>query len=202
MKKILFLLTLLSFTYGFSQCFIEGSPQIKVGETHVYTIKNNTAQCNDCHQWSSFGGNITLEGDVKQNTVKIKGNAPGKTILSLEMISDKGILRCSKTVDVLTPPSQEINAFSTGCDIGLDSFREVKVSDGVVSFVPAKTEASLKYEWTAVYDNGDEIKSAEHTPKFSYSKENGIKTLMLRVTSSKCMRNFTKTYDANYWRFY
>ena len=78
----------------------------------------------------------------------------------------------------------------------------VKVSDGVVSFVPAKTEGSLKYEWTAVYDNGDEIKSAEHTPKFSYSKENGIKTLMLRVTSSKCMRTFTKTYDANYWRFY
>ena len=119
----------------------------------------------------------------------------------MDMLSPRGKVQCSKVIDVVPKPSAEIYN-SPACDIGLDSFKEVKISDEVVSFVPAKTERSLKYEWTAVYDNGNEIKSAEHTPQFSYSKENGIKTLMLRVTSSKCMRTFTKTYDANYWRFY
>ncbi|MBH1960400.1 MAG: hypothetical protein I8H68_09840 [Flavobacteriia bacterium] len=202
MKKILFLLTLLSFTFVYSQCFIEGNSQIKAGESEVYTIKNNTAQCADCHQWSSFGGNVSLEGDVKQHTIKVKGNAGGKTILSLEMLSDKGILRCSKNIDVVNPVSQENHSSTSACDVSLDSFKEVKVSDGVVSFVPAKSESGVKYEWTAEYENGDKKTSAEPTAQFSYSRENGIKTLMLRVTSSKCMRNFTKTYDANYWRFY
>lgn len=202
MKKILFLLTLLSFTYGFSQCFIEGDSQIKAGESRVYTIKNNTAQCADCHQWSFFGGSVTLEGDVKQNTIKVKGNAAGKTILSLEMLSDKGIVRCSKNIDVIPPLSQENGSLISACDIGLDSFKEVKLSDGVVSFVPAKSESGLKYEWTAEYENGERKTSAEPTSQFSYSRENGIRSLMLRVMSSKCMRNFTKTYDANYWKFY
>lgn len=202
MKKILFLLTLLSFTYGFSQCFIEGNPNLTVGESQTYTVKNNTAQCIDCHQWTSFGGNISLEGDIKQNSIKVKGNAAGKTILSLEMISEKGLLRCSKTIDVLNKPSTDINLLSSACDIGLDSFKEVKVSDGVVSFIPAKTEGNLKYEWNAEYENGDKKSSAESTAQFTYSKENGIKTLMLRVMTDRCMRNFTKTYDANYWRFY
>ena len=201
MKKILLLLTFLSFTYGFAQCYIEGNSSITVGETETYTLKNNAGQCTDCHHWSTFARNVTLQGDVKQSIIKVNAQGAGQFILSMDMLSPRGKVQCSKVIDVVPKPSAEIYNSPT-CDIGTEGFKEVKVSDGVVSFVPAKTEGSLKYEWTAVYDNGDEIKSAEHTPKFSYSKENGIKTLMLRVTSSKCMRTFTKTYDANYWKFY
>ena len=202
MKKIVFLLTFLSFTFGFSQCFIEGNSQIKTGESQVYTIKNNTAKCSDCHEWTTFGGNVSLEGDVKKNTIRIKGNAAGKTILSLEMISEKGILRCSKNIDVVNAPAQELNTLSSACDIGTDSFKEVKISDGNVSFVPSKKENNWKYEWTAEYDNGEKKISTESTSQFPYSNENGIKSVTLKISTSKCMRNFTKTFDSNYWRFY
>lgn len=201
MKKILLLLTFLSFTYGFAQCYIEGNSSITVGETETYTLKNNAGQCTDCHHWSTFARNVTLQGDVKQSIIKVNAHGAGQFILSMDMLSPRGKVQCSKVIDVVPKPSAEIYN-SPVCDIGTEGFKEVKISDGTVSFVPSKAETHLKYEWTAEYDNGEKKISAESAAQFAYSKEKGIRSVSLKVYTSKCMRTFTKTYDANYWRFY
>ncbi|WP_304344173.1 hypothetical protein [Chryseobacterium koreense] len=206
MKKIILLLSLLIFGAGFSQCYIIGNPNIKVGETENYTVEKDIAQCKDCHLWTIYGDHATVDGDVKQNSIKLKGNTSGQTILSLAMIAPQGMVQCSKVVDVVEPVKNiTINISSPeiakpNCDIDFSEYREEKAAEGMVSFSPAKTENNYKYEWTVVYMDGAQKQSTEKSPQFPYTKENGIVTVSGKIISTRCMRSFTKTYDSNYWK--
>ena len=121
MKKFLFLLSFLSFTNAFSQCNIKGNATIKVLETETYTVENDIAQCKDCHLWVNIGGNSELQGDVKQNAVKLKGTSGGRTVLSLVMLSPQGVVQCSKNIDVVDGAIIDTNktavSTSSNCDI-------------------------------------------------------------------------------------
>ena len=206
MKKLILLMTLMIYSSSFSQCVIKGNPTMKVSDAETYTVENDIAQCKDCHLWVNIGGNTELQGDVKQNTVKLKGTSGGRTVLSLVMLSPQGVVQCSKNIDVLDGAMIDTNktavSTSSNCDIDFTDYKEAKTSDGIVAFLPDGKENNYKYDWTVTYENGDQKTSKEKTPQFSFAKDNGIKTATVKITSARCIRNFTKTYEANFWKFY
>lgn len=114
-------------------------------------------------------------------------------------------MQCSKNIDIMdgnvaAPFTQEPT--KSKCDIEVSNYKEVKVSERIVSFFPNVTNDAYKYSWTATYSNGETMSSTEKVPQFPYSKENGLTRVNVKVTSSKCMRDFSKTYDANFWKFF
>ncbi len=192
-------------TTAFSQCVIKGNASMKVNETQTYTVENDIAQCNDCHLWTNIGGNTSLEGDVKGKTIKLKANSGGRTVLSLAMLSPQGMVQCSKNIDVSdsspVPAETPKIVSNPNCDIDFNDYKEVKYSDGVVSFL-SNIDNNFKYEWTAIYMNGEQKTSNEKVPQFNYTKENGIATLKVKIVSSKCMKNFSKAYEAAFWKVF
>jgi hypothetical protein len=204
MKKLLLSFLLMSFTNLFSQCVITGSNIIKVLDVATYTVENDNAQCKDCHLWMNLGENTSLEGDVKQNTIKLKANSIGKTILSLSMLSPQGLVQCNKSIEVVEAISNksETDQSLSNCDIDFTDFKELKYDVGIVAFLPAKLENNYKNLWTVTYENGEQKTSTEKVPQFNYSKENEIVTVVAKVSSSKCVKNFTKTYEKNFWKFF
>lgn len=205
MKKITLIITLLISVFAFSQCVIKGNTKMKVSDVETFSIDNDLAQCPDCHLWVNISGNTELQGDVKQNSVKLKANSPGRTVLSLVVLSSQGVSQCSKNIDVVdvttAKPDNVVSTTSSNCDIDFSDYREAKTSDGIVAFLP-NGKNNYKYEWNATYENGDKKTSTEQIPQFNYSRDNGIKTMVLKVTSPRCIRNFTKTYEPNFWKFY
>ncbi|SFJ14017.1 hypothetical protein SAMN05421638_2284 [Kaistella treverensis] len=202
MKKILFFFTILSYTAVFSQCYIEGKSVINVGESQVYTVKNNTAKCDDCHTWSSLDNIISLDGNLKQSKLQVKGISGGSTLLAMEMDSDKGLLKCYKTIRVISALPKKLSAVAEECDFDINGFKEMKANDSTVSYAPDNLVENLKYTWIAEYENGEQKSTNEPKANFNFTKENGIKALKLNVKSAHCVRDFTKIYDANYWDFY
>lgn len=205
MSKIVFLFGFLSFVNGISQCYILGKPSIKAGETETYTVEKDIAQCGDCHLWTTHGGNVTLQGNVKQNSIKLTGNTGGQTILSLAMLAPQGMVQCSKIVEV-TEPVKNITIYKTApgstnanCDIDFNEYQELKVADGMVLFSPTETERNYKYEWTVIYSDGEQKQSTEKKPQFPFSQDHGIISVAVKMISGNCMRTFTKTYDSNFW---
>ncbi len=204
MKKSLLLISFLSFATVFSQCIITGNSTIKANDTETYTVENGTAQCTDCHLWTNIGGNTSIESDVKQKTIKLKANAGGSTILSVMMLSPKGVVQCSKNIDVSEysiPATIPKVVSNPNCDIEFNDYKEVKISEGIVTFV-SNTNNNFKYEWAAIYMNGEQKTSHEKVPQFNYTKENGIATLKVKITSSKCMKNFSKAYEEAFWKIF
>ncbi len=216
MKNLFLALALFTFTGAFSQCTISGADQIKVGEIQSYSADNSVAQCEDCHLWAMERGAATLSGLVKKKTITVKGLAPGQANLGVTVVTADGEVKCSKTIDVtenqLGETTEEVGnpligevkpqGQSSGCDVDFSEFAEVKNSDEMVSFVPLNTDKQYKYEWTAVYVNGDQkIKTAKN-PSFIYSKGNGIIHLTLVVTSASCTRTIQKRYQPNFWMFF
>ncbi len=211
MKKSLLFLSLISTTYFFAQCNIEGNNTAKVGEQVTYTVDNDTAQCTDCHLWVTTGGNSTVDGEFRKNNVTIKPNSIGRTILSLTMLTQNGVVQCVKNIDVVagtntiaTSNSPETGSSITtkpNCDITVDNFKELKYERGIVTFIPSDTENNYKYIWIVSYKN-ETKESTSLIPKFSYSDTNPIVKVMLRIVSKKCIREFSKNYESSYWTFF
>lgn len=198
-----------------AQCNIAGPSSINVSEETAYIIPNEIAQCKDCHLWVALGSDFLISGDNRQNSVKVKATNGGRKILSATVLTSKGILQCCKNIDVLiatsgTPSSNSsITTSSTAsqnsqpaCDVKVDNFKEVKYDEGIVTFFPNSNDASYIYNWTISYDNGETKTSNEKIPQFSYSAENGIKTVRVKIISAKCYKDYSKTYDSNFWKYF
>lgn len=210
MKKLVLVATFFISIFAFSQCTITGKSAIKVLEEETYSVDKEMAQCKDCHLWVSVGGNATISGDNRQNAVKIKANSGGRQVLSASILTPQGLLQCSKNIDILDTSEVGIakNNVSTNdipklpnCDVQVNNFKEVKYAENIVSFFPNVTDGDYKYQWTVNYANGDQMISTEKVPQFPYTKENGISTVKVKVTSTKCIKEFTKTYELSFWKF-
>lgn len=214
MKKLLVLPLALISMVVYSQCSINGKDVISVGTTETYSIDNEVAQCKDCHLWSSVGGNATIQSDNRQNAIYLNAKNQGRQVISLSVLTPQGLRNCNKSIDIIsqiTPNSglQETNVDNSnldkkenGCNIKVNNFKEVKYSENIVSFFPNVMAGDFKYTYTAYYDNGEEFSSNEKVPQFPYSKENGIKSVKVKILASTCLKEFTKTYEANYWKFF
>ena len=207
MKKIISFVTVFSMvTITMAQCVISGKSTINSDEAATYTIESDNAQCTDCHLWVTVGGNSQIEGDFRKNTVKLKPLSGGRTVLSLSVLSSQGFSQCTKNIDIVDRnSSSQITGNqpqNVDCDINVSSFKEVKYAEGIVSYFPSNTENSYKYTWTAIYANGEQKTSTEKIPQFPYTKESSITTVKLKIVSSQCMKDLSKSYDSSYWKFF
>jgi hypothetical protein len=208
-KLTLLSLLLMSFLMN-AQCTITGKSTIKVLAEETYSVSNETAQCKDCHLWIPIGGNATISGDNRQNTVTIKANSGGRQVLSLAILTQQGFLQCSKNIDIIDDSviAQNSNNPSRDpvqkveCKIDISDFKEVKYAENIVSFFPIGDDQSYKFIWTITYPDGRTATSNEKVGQFPYTKTEGIKTVQLRVITSTCLRDFTKSYDSIYWNHF
>ncbi len=216
MKNLLAFFAFVFSISAFAQCTITGKSTIKVLDEETYSVQSGLAQCKECHLWISVGENTQILGDNKLNSVKIKAISGGRQVLSLALLTPQGFVQCSKNIDILdsseagilknntpeSPAPLAAPAQSPKCDIEVNNYKEVKYSENIVTFFPNVTNADYRYEWTANYANGDAMQSSEKVPQFPFTKEKSITTVKLKITSQKCVREFSKTYDASYWKWF
>ena len=207
MKKIITIGCILVAFSVSAQCNITGKSSITVLSEETYSIGSEAAQCKECHLWVTVGGNTTILGDSRQNAVKIKANSWGREVISLSVLTSQGLMQCSKNIDVVDsngaiPVVAEAPKTTKNCDIDVDNYKEVKYADNIVSFFPNVTNDGFKYSWTVTYFNGETMSSTEKVPQFPFKKENGINKVTVKINSSKCLKEFSKTYDGNYWKFF
>ena len=88
------------------------------------------------------------------------------------------------------------------CDITVNSFRDVKYAEGIVTFFPSEIQNNYGYTWTVIYATGEQKTSTEKIPQFPYTKENSITTVKVKILSNKCMKDLSKTYDSTFWKFF
>jgi hypothetical protein len=213
MTKILILLSMLLSGFTFSQCSINGKSSIRVPDEEAYSIAVDVAQCKDCHLWVNIGDNASITGDNRQNAVKIKAISVGREVISLAVLTSQGLVQCSKNIDILdseqnsaavpeileTSPAENT---AVKCDIEVKGYKEVKYAEGTVTFFPEITKNDYKYEWNTRYATGETLQSTEKVPQFPYTKEKSITKVRLKIVSQKCVREYTKTYEASYWKFF
>ncbi len=209
MKKLSAIFLLFVAVWSYAQCSINGKSTINIKDTETYSIETNIAQCRECHLWVTVGGNAKIEGDNRLHTVKLKANSGGRTVLSLAYLSPVGLVQCSKNIDILdtsgnssyTPAPNTSN--NSNCDIDFKNYKEVKVSPNIVSFFPnVGADTDFSYTWTANYRNGDWKTSNEKVPQFPFSEENPILNVKIKVISKTCYKEFSKTYEGNFWKFF
>lgn len=199
-------------TSAFAQCTINGPSTLAVGSSATYSVNDDTAQCANCHLWENNGSVASMSANAKRRATRVTGNSSGNMTLSLTMLTPKGVSQCHKSIQVgnsvssgssVTTSSGNRSDYSTtnsaNCNTDFTNYSEMRKGDGLVAFVPSTTNADYKYQWTANYANGDVKTSTDSRPNFSYSKDNGISSVSVRITSPNCISNFTKTYNATYW---
>lgn len=197
-----FLCCLMLSVSAFAQCFIKGSSTLKMQETETYTVEKDIAQCSDCHLWTTNGGDVSLIGNPKDASVKLKANGGGRTIISLVMLSPQGVVQCSKMVDVQQDLTAGLKSGDPNCDIVLTNFLEAKSSDGTVSFRTESASSNLTYEWISSYADGTTQNSTNPQPKFSNPEGNTITAIEVKVKSKYCIKSLKKTYSTDYWKSY
>lgn len=210
MEKFTFILLFSLSLFTSAQCTISGKASINENAEETYAVGNDTAQCKDCHLWVGIGGNAMILGDNKQNTVKIKATSGGRQVLSLVYLTSQGVVQCSKNIDINGKPSTATNNTKitpdpepvADCNIHISEMKEVKVADNMVLFQPVGEDNSYKFNWTVTYFNGKVVASKEKNPQFSFGKADGIKKVQVKIISTRCMREFTKTFDTDYWMYF
>ena len=216
MKKFAFLSLLFFGILLHAQCTISGKSTMNLNTEEIYSVPNETAQCKDCHLWVGVGNSASISGDNRQSSVKIKANATGRQVLSVAILTQQGLMQCSKNIDIIDSKLNTIGTNNSNngvtttlepvqkpdCNIKINDFKEVKYAENIVSFFPIGDDNQYRYIWTAIYMDGREITSKEKVPQFPYTKTDGIKTVKLQMISDKCLRSLSKTYDNNYWEFF
>ena len=196
MKKNLVFFALIVFTFGFSQCYVDGSPTVYVGETQTYTVKNNVAKCATCYSWSATEGNINIKTSKTEN-LEITGLAEGTSMIFLTMQTAKGEARCNKNISILPAVIRE----NPDCDVYYSGFSEKKSGEGQVTFVHKKSDA-YSYRWTALFDDGTSETSTDAFPTFKFTKNNQIAKISVQILAEQCMRTYSKTYEKNFWTYF
>lgn len=202
MKKFLFFCVVLSFTQGFAQCLITGPDQIQVGEKQKYTSENAGVNCTGCFEWTYPDQKIFLENDTKSNEITIKGAVPGTAVLSLKILAAGEKLQCTKSIKVIAPTATIISPEAAKCDLPIESFKEIRLSDNMVAFEPEESPEKYSYKWTVTYKSGNTKVSTERMPKFQFSNQHAIDQVELQVTLDKCSKKIKKIYDTNFWYFF
>ena len=210
MKKFTFLSFLFFGILLNAQCTISGKSSIILNTEESYSVANETAQCKDCHLWVGVGTNASISGDNRQSIVKVKGNSVGRQVISVAILTQQGLMQCSKNIDIIENKIAAENSVTTtlepiqkpDCNIKISDFKEVKYADNIVTFFPIGDDHQFRYIWTAIYMDGKEITSKEKVPQFPFTKTVGIKTVKLQMISDKCLKSLSKTYDNNYWEFF
>lgn len=206
MKKLGQLFFILSSTLGFSQCEITGSSTAIVGEKSTYTINNDIAQCKHCHQWTSTGNGV-ITSDNRLKSVQINPQSAGNITLATQYLSDNGLIKCSKEVNIIAKENTETTASSAkpapqgNCDIDTNNFETVKINGERLTLMP-NSHQDFKYTWEINYKNGQQVKSTERAPQVNYSKENPIVSTSVMVVSKSCYKKLSKNYDDNFWKFF
>ncbi|MGC4128821.1 MAG: hypothetical protein QM564_04515 [Bergeyella sp.] len=198
MKKIIVFLAAGISVSVFSQCAIDGNPTIKKGESEVYTT-DLSAQCDECYQWSIDEGKVSVISNNKFKEIKLKANTAGQTTISVSAQTSSGMKKCSQTITITE--NENIPDNKSKCNISISDFKDVKVSDTVMSFFPdAKlADGNYKYTWTATYTNGTREEHKERIPEFEFSSQNTITEVKLKIENNLCYKVLTKTYNPEYW---
>lgn len=199
MKNFLTLAAGFLATISFGQCTIAGNSSININESASFSV-DSKAQCEECYFWKSSGeNNLKIDGNNKSSQVTVKATGIGKTTLSVSVLTNQGPLQCEKVIDVV---DQKQSVAQNSCGILIDDFKDVKVTETVISFFPNENSNDYLYRWTVTYVNGDNQESSEKIPQFFFSDINYIKTVKLKITTKSplCSITLTKKFEQNYWK--
>lgn len=193
------------------QCTIAGTNTLNSNEIASYTV-DTKAQCDECYSWkSSSETNLTIEGNNKTNKIDVKSGQLGKGTISVSVLTTQGLVQCDKIVEVVAPVAaatsnsneKKQSTLENSCGILIDDFKDVRVSDAVISFFPnGNNPSEYLYRWSVTYANGEVKESTEKIPQFFYSDINFITLVKLRITRNNplCAITISKKFDENFWK--
>lgn len=203
----------MSSSWFFSQCNIIGKNVISLNEKSSYVVENAKAQCDDCHLWKVSNDNSRIEGDMRTKSIAINPLSEGKTVLSLSVLTSKGMDQCSKEIEIVKPVAKTNNNFfqqnpergengKNDCNVDVNNFKEIKFAANSVSFVPNIASKEHDFLWTATYTNGEKRTSNYTISQFAFTKDNTIKTVSLEVKQGACVRTISKNYEGHFWMYF
>lgn len=201
MKKFLFFLAVLNFSFASSQCTIDGADQLQVGERQVYKATTAAAPCENCYEWIYLDQKVLLENGTHQSEITLKGAVPGEAVLNLELKTKNGKTKCKKMVKVIAPTSNILPGDSAKCDLPVEAFKEIRAGDHQVVFEPETSDTNYTYLWTVTYRDGSQKTSSDRKARFSYMGS-VIDNVEMKVTFEKCTKKISKNYDTNFWYFF
>lgn len=200
MKIFAFLVALFLSSNFFGQCTIAGNSVIKLNETATYSV-DAKAQCEECYVWkSSSDQNLKIEGSSISNKVNVRAAGLGKNTLSVTLLNGTAETKCEKTIEVVDENQTDVKG---KCGVTINDFKDVKVSETVMSFFPNENATSdYSYEWNVTYANNEVKTSTDKIPQFFFSEINYIKLVKLKVKPKDvlCVVSISKSYEQNYWK--
>lgn len=199
MKKYLIVAAGSLATISFGQCTIAGNSTIKINETATFSV-DAKAQCEECYSWkTSSDQNLTVDGNTKSNAIKVKASSPGQSTISVSILNNKGLLQCEKVIDVVDNKQELVDK---KCGVFINDFKDVKVSESVISFFPNENSNDYLYKWIVTYINGDTQESREKIPQFFFSDINYITSVKLKIMTKSplCSLTLSKKFEQNYWQ--
>ena len=202
MKKFILVIALLFYAGLFSQCNIIGPDQIQVGERQNFTAEISADSAANNYEWIYLDQKMIPQNDLNQKILTVKGSVPGKSVLSLKIKAAGKTSNCKKSIDVIAPLSVALDINAQKCDIEIEAFKEIRVSNTIVAFEAIAADNSFTYQWTIHYRNGSKKVSNDKVGKFDYSSENVIDQVELNITDKKCTKKISKTYNHNFWYFF
>ena len=201
MQKLTCLIMFLLFLNAPAQCRITGADVIQVGERQVYQLEGEEGACAECVQWTYLDQRILLESDPGFRKLSVKGSLPGISVLYAEIKTDHGLFKCEKTIEVIAPTTPVIPA-DADCKLEMDSLAQKKLSAGLVEFSARVKGSGVSHLWSVHYRSGAVQKSSDVHPKFTYTPEDVIDRVEVKVSTENCFRILTKSYDVNFWHFF
>ena len=202
MKKLSLLLAVLNFSFAISQCTITGAAQVQVGERQTYSVEVSKDLPANSYEWIYMDQKMIPQSELNLNSLTVKGSVPGKSVLSLEIKTAAGTSKCEKSIEVIAPLSVSLDSNAQKCNIEIDAFKEVRISDTNIALEAIAPNNNFNYQWTVHYRNGSKKVSNEKVGTFSFSNEKVIDLVELNVTGKKCTKKISKTYNHNFWYFF
>ncbi|TDX82695.1 hypothetical protein [Epilithonimonas xixisoli] len=210
MKNLLLLAAGFLASSTYAQCTIAGNDNIKPNETTSLTV-DAKAQCDECYSWKSSDLNIKIDGKTKTNKIDVSSSQIGKSTISVSVFTNQGLQQCEKIINVAVPAlvaatpavkESKQNIIENSCGIPVDDFKDVKVSESIISFFPNGNPTSYTYKWSVSYANGEVQESSEKIPQFFYSDVNYITLVKLKITKNNpiCSVTISKKFDENFWK--
>lgn len=202
MKKLLLLLAVLNFSFAISQCTITGADQVQVGERQTYSVEVSKDLPANSYEWIYMDQKMIPQSELNLNALTVRGSVPGKSVLSLEIKTAAGTSKCEKSIEVIAPLSVSLDSNAQKCNIEIDAFKEVRISDTNVALEAIAPNNNFNYQWTIHYRNGSKKVSNEKVGTFDFSNEKVIDLVELNVTDKQCTKKISKTYNHNFWYFF
>ncbi|MBQ0152388.1 MAG: hypothetical protein KBS61_05800 [Chryseobacterium sp.] len=197
MKKIIFIAAHLAISQAYAQCTITSNSAMTSSQPISFTV-DTKAQCEDCYQWSS--PTLKILGSNKQNQVSVQATNAENSEISVLVLTNNGMQECTKKIEAIAV--DEVDTTKSKCGILVNDFKEVKVDDTTVSFFPNANHPEYLYKWTATYNNGDKVESAEKIPIFKIGEHHTITTIVVQIISKSpiCSTSVTKDYQNTFWK--